>query len=292
MPETPVNSTNRNTRPEQGQQRRRPAGLRALLAVALIWGLPTLACGSFAPRPTPTPTVPPPPPTLIGAAEQTEPGPATESAPTPLPPIIEPVVEGVATPTPAFTATVAVTGTVTPPPTGGPGGLAPGGPARVTAPAGLNMRDRASPSGTLIVQLGTNVVVTVLEGPLEAENFTWWRVQDGEGRSGWVAQGDAETVWLSPETGGAPPQPVNRSPRVGERVVVTMAAGGQLSVRAQPSTEGTLITRVNPGTQYTVLAGPQSAGGFNWYQIRSDDGSVEGWAAEGQGTDRWISPLE
>ncbi len=42
----------------------------------------------------------------------------------------------------------------------------------------------------------------------------------------------------------------------------------------------------------TVLAGPQSASGLNWYQVRSDDGTVEGWVAEGDGETRWVSPLE
>ncbi len=32
--------------------------LRALFAFSLLWVGPTLACGSFAPRPTPTPTLP------------------------------------------------------------------------------------------------------------------------------------------------------------------------------------------------------------------------------------------
>ena len=39
--------------------------LRALLAAALIWAGPTLACGSFAPRPTPTPTLPPTAPAVV-----------------------------------------------------------------------------------------------------------------------------------------------------------------------------------------------------------------------------------
>ncbi|OUC04951.1 hypothetical protein RY27_30220, partial [Litorilinea aerophila] len=85
------------------------------------------------------------------------------------------------------------------------------------------------------------------------------------------------------------PQPVNRPPRVGDRVVVTTA---QLSVRALPGTDGALLTRVNQGQEFTVLAGPQSANGYTWYQIRSDDGTVEGWAADGDGTTRWLSPLE
>lgn len=280
-----MNLTNPNRRSRHARQ------LRALLGVALIWALPALACGSFAPRPTPTPTVPPPTPTLMGGdGGVSQPITATAVAPTPVLPF-NPPLTGVATPAPSITATVPVTATATPSATGGPAVLAPGQPARVTAPAGLNMRDRASASGNLLIQLGTGVIVTVLEGPVQAENFTWWRVQDPDGRTGWVAQGDAETVWLTPQSGSGPPQPQNRTPKVGERVVVTMG-GGQLSVRAQPGVNATLVTQVNSGTEYTVLAGPQSADGYNWFQIRSDDGSVQGWAAEGEGTDRWLSPLE
>ena len=40
------------------------------------------------------------------------------------------------------------------------------------------------------------------------------------------------------------------------------------------------------------MAGPQPAGGFTWYQIRSDNGSILGWAADGDDTSRWLSPLE
>jgi uncharacterized protein YgiM (DUF1202 family) len=76
---------------------------------------------------------------------------------------------------------------------------------------------------------------------------------------------------------------------VGDRVVVST---GQLSVRSTPGTNSPLLARVDPGQQFTVLAGPQSANGLNWYQIRSDNGSIEGWAADGDGTTRWLSPLE
>ena len=250
--------------------------VRLFLAFSLIWLAPTLACGSFAPRPTPTPTpivpiAPPDTPTAPGAAE---------TQPTPTPTVVEPpTVAPVETPTPAA-APPAQAGTT----------LATGQPARVTAPNGLNMRDIPSASGTLLIQLATGQRVTVVEGPTQAENYTWWRVDDGAGRVGWVADGDGETVWLNAQVGGA--QPVNRAPRVGERVVVTMPANGQLSIRSTPGIQASLVTRVNTGTQYTVLAGPQQSNGYTWFQIRSDDGAVEGWAADGEAGVRWLSPLE
>ena len=81
-------------------------------------------------------------------------------------------------------------------------------------------------------------------------------------------------------------------PRVGDRAVVTMPLGGQLSVRQLPGTDAVLVQRADNGTQFSVIAGPQTVDGYNWYQIRSDDGSIEGWAADGDGEDRWLSPLE
>lgn len=246
--------------------------LQTLLAMSLIWAGPTLACGSFAPRPTPTPTSPP-----TALETGTENNTAVQPLATPI------VQEAVDTPTPAPTATFT--------PTPEPGtALVVGQPARVTAPAGLNFRDEPNPGANLLGQLGTGQIVAVTEGPVAAADFIWWRLDDGEGNVGWAAEGDGSTEWLSPQIGE--PQPVNRQPRVGERVVVSMPGNGQLSVRAQPGTNATLIRRVSSGTQYTVEAGPQTANGFTWFQIRSDDGGLVGWAADGDGSARWLSPLE
>ena len=248
--------------------------VRVLFAVSLIWLLPALACGSFAPRPTPTPTAP--------ADVQVLPVVGTEDA--------EAQAQVQSTPALALpTATPAPEATPTFTPTPEPGtALAVGQPARVIAPGGLNMRDAPSTGGTLVLQLGTGQRVDVVEGPTQADGYTWWRVDDGGGNQGWVVQGDGETEWLGPTTAGADPQPVNRPPRVGDRVVVNI----QLSLRSQPGTGATLITQIPAGSQFTVLAGPQPADGYNWYQIRSDDGNQEGWAADGDPTDRWLSPLE
>jgi uncharacterized protein YgiM (DUF1202 family) len=262
-------------------QPRRPAGnlrrswqLRALFAVALIWLAPTLACGSFAPRPTPTPTLPP------IAAETTSQG--TEAAPvvqlqnTPIP------LAATETPTPEATPTFT--------PTALPGtALAVGQPARVVAPNGLNLREQPTSGATLIRLVPPRAKVTVVEGPTSADGFTWWKVDDGEGNVGWLIQSDGETELLSPQMGA--PEPVDRAPRVGERVLITMPTG-ELSVRLTPGTDAEIVTRVAPGQEFTVLGGPQEASGYTWYQIRSDDGATEGWAADGDGTERWLSPLE
>jgi len=245
------------------------------LAMSSLWLGPGLACGSFAPRPTPTP------PSITQAADAAAPTAVGDgSAPadsTPIPIIATNTPLPVATPT--FTPTT-VPGTA----------LAAGQPARVTAPNGLNMRNLPSTNGTLLVRLGTGQKIDITDGPTTADGFTWWELDDGQGTVGWAAEGDGDTEWLSPRIGE--PQPVNRTPRVGDRVIVTTELGQQLTIRALPGVDAPLVTRVDNGAQFTIQAGPQSAAGFTWFQIRNDSGTLEGWAADGDGTTRWLSPLE
>ena len=172
-----------------GLTRRR---IQALAATSLIWAGPILACGSFAPRPTAVPTPLP----------LTTPAPGDTATP---------LIDLQATPIPLAvpdTPTAGPTATFTPTPLPGTV-LAIGQPARVTAPDGLNMRDAAATGGTLLLQLSTNQKVTVVEGPVDADNFRWWKVDDGLGNIGWVAEsdgaiegwaadGDGTERWLSP----------------------------------------------------------------------------------------------
>ena len=269
--------------------------LRVLFACSLLWLIPMLACGSFAPRPTPVPTLITQPSTQVLTEEQPAGGeePFVILAATPVPSIVSTPLPGQAQnapqqdiqeipaqnapePTPTFTPTVA------------PGtALAVGNPARISAPNGLNLRSNATTSGQIIIRLGTGERVDVVQGPVTGEGYTWWELDDGQGNVGWAADGDGETVWISPNIGGA--QPVNRPPQVGDRVVISTQ---QLTIRALPGTDGPLVTRLNQGEQLTVQGGPQAANGYTWYQVRTDDGRIEGWAADGDGNRRWMSPLE
>jgi len=253
-----------------------PWQLRIFLTVSLIWLGPALACGSFAPRPAPTPTA-----AIVELPVQQQ-TPATGG------PAAEPTVSTLAL-LPTGTTAPAPTPTFTPTPQPGTA-LAKNQPARITTPDGLNVRSNPSTTGELLLRLGDGQRVTVLDGPVEGEGFTWWQIDDGGGNVGWAVQGDGETEWLSPRLGDA--QPADRAPRVGERVVVTTEDDQLLTVRALPGSDAPILAQVGAGKQYTILAGPQAANGFTWYQIRSDDGNLEGWAADGDDTRRWLSPLE
>lgn len=75
-----------------------------------------------------------------------------------------------------------------------------GGLARVTNTGGRPLRGRSEPSLAGAPQAGfrEGEQVEVLEGPVEADGYTWWRVR-GEAGVGWSAQQSQEgAIWLSP----------------------------------------------------------------------------------------------
>ena len=235
-----------------------------LVACLLLSLLPGLACGNVLPRPDPTAPRPTATPTAVELT-------LTWTA-TPYP---------TATPTPAPTVPTA---TPTPLP---PDALRPDAPARVVARTGINVREAPATGSKQSGRFAPGVLVTVREGPVEADGYRWWRVESGQGLNGWVADGDAEDVWLTGDVGE--PRPVNRPVRHGDRVVVTTTGGRWLALRYQAA--GTLMRRVAAGTQFTAKDGPVDAEGFRWWLLADDEG-MEGWAAESDKETRWLTPLE
>jgi hypothetical protein len=181
-------------------------------------------------------------------------------------------------PTPTFT------------PTPEPGtALIVGQSARVAATQGLNVRKAAGASGDRVGRYPPGAIVSVLEGPVDADGYRWWRVGNNE-LAGWVAEGDSEAVWLSPDLGST--QPVNRPVQLGDGVLVTVGATGVLSVRAEAGTSARVQHQVADKTQLSVIEGPVDANGYRWWKVTDASGNITGWAAEGSGEDRWLTPLE
>lgn len=121
--------------------------------------------------PTPTPTATPiPVPNLI---------------PTPTPTVTS-------TPTPTATPTVTPTPTATPIPV-----LRPGGRARIDAET-LNVRAGPGTGFDRVGVLLQGQTVSILEGPQQADGYTWWRVRTEEGLEGWVAEGTNDVQWVVP----------------------------------------------------------------------------------------------
>jgi uncharacterized protein YgiM (DUF1202 family) len=172
-----------------------------------------------------------------------------------------------------------------------------GGKARVAANGGLNVRDKASAKGKQIGRLNANAVVTLLEGPTQADNYGWWKVDSGAGLVGWVALGPANDPWLVPvapaaATSEAPnaPKLVDRAIKLGDRVQVTTSAGQWLTVRESAGKTAPQMAKVKLGTLFTVRGGPIKQDGLTWWELEGE--TVKGWAAEGDGKDRWLTPVE
>ena len=258
--------------PSQPTSRTDPFGSAAkltlgLIVMALLWVVPILACGSFQPRPTPTREVP------VTAPDAETPVP-DQPSPT-APPTTAP--SPTETPVPSPTPTIVVRNPLT-----------IGEQARISVVGGLNVRDQPTVTSPAVTLLAQGKRITVLEGPVSSDGYIWWKVDDSQGTVGWVAGGQGLEDWISPQVGDA--RPVDRPPAIGDQVIVTL--NGELTVRALPGVGGSVVARVRTNETFTVVAGPQAADGYFWYQIRSDDGRVEGWAADGSGGERWLSPLE
>jgi hypothetical protein len=242
-----------------------------VLCCSVLALIPGLACGNV--LSVPEVTVPIPEPTTLKSSE-----PASTPNPTVTPSSTR-YPTRTATPTPT-----APTSTSTPLPVQA---LRPDGPARVLARQGLNVREEPAAAASQVGRLAPGSLVVVLEGPTLADGFRWWRLDSSLGIAGWAADGDDEDVWLTGDVGE--PRSVNRPVRVGDRVTVTTRGDTHLALRYDAA--GTLIRRVPAGTQFEVIDGPVDAESFRWWQLRDDDG-LEGWGAEGDREDRWLTPIE
>ncbi|MFN8505649.1 hypothetical protein [Kouleothrix sp.] len=92
--------------------------------------------------------------------------------------------------------------TPTIPPTPPQAGLHVGGSARVVNVAGAALRSRKEPmlKAAATAAFKEGETVTILEGPIEADGFVWWRIQGPSG-AGWSAQQSRDgTPWLQANT--------------------------------------------------------------------------------------------
>jgi uncharacterized protein YgiM (DUF1202 family) len=123
----------------------------------------------------------------------------------------------------------------------------------------VNIRPSASLSATVNGQLWPGDTVTIVDGPVMSEGYTWFSV---EGKwSGWVVD-----VWL------APTAPAGIT--IGSTVRVF---GGELNLRSGPSTADAVATILPDGAVVEVLDGPQQGDGHDWYRVSSSRYGT-GWA--------------
>ncbi len=126
--------------------------------------------------PTPTATFTP----VVTATPQHSPTPTLRPTNTPVPPTFTPVLP-TNTPRPAPTE------------------LGVGVLAQVTPPEGakLKVRAQAGIDGELLGELEKGAQVKIIEGPAQASNLKWWKIDNGQGLVGWSAEGVGSDVYLT-----------------------------------------------------------------------------------------------
>ncbi|MEP7286051.1 MAG: Ig-like domain-containing protein [Chloroflexota bacterium] len=78
---------------------------------------------------------------------------------------------------------------------------------------------------------------------------------------------------------------------VGMSAMVTPDDPTPLRIRSAAGLTGAVLTQLKPGIQLDIIGGPTCADGFVWWNIRTKDGSITGWAAEGTPASYFIGPV-
>lgn len=172
---------------------------------------------------------------------------------------------------------------------------------RTTEGDQLNMRSAAGTQFAIVEKLSDGAQVEVLEGPVSASDFTWWRVRAPSGQAGWVVEyADNEQTLVATgggtggelderESGGADPG-IRSLLAVGQDAIVTLTERRDaLRLRNAAGIEGRVISLLPNGTRVRVIDGPRQLDNFSWWQIRTPEGNV-GWAAEIVGGERTLTP--
>jgi hypothetical protein len=63
----------------------------------------------------------------------------------------------------------------------------------------LNLRASPTRTSEILVYIEDETRLELLEGPVEAEGYHWWRVHTPDGLEGWVVENDGELQTLLPE---------------------------------------------------------------------------------------------
>lgn len=148
-----------------------------------------------------------------------------------------------------------------------------------------NIRAEPSTEADIVGELGNGVV----EAIGRTENNDWYEVQLPD-RRGWVAarassaEGECDAL---PITGSNTLEfsecPANfvgyREPRLAVGEIGRVPPGNQANrVRAVPQLSGAILFQLQPGAEFTVIAGPQCGDGIVWWNIQQ--GARTGWTAE------------
>jgi uncharacterized protein YgiM (DUF1202 family) len=130
----------------------------------------------------------------------------------------------------------------------------------------LNLREDFGLDAEVVTVLTDGTTASVLDGPEEADGYTWYELDVEDGSVGWAA-GDYLALAAAEDPGF----------EEGDAVVVV---GGNLNLRDEAGLAATILDVMADGSTATVLSGPVTADGLPWYELDTDDYG-QGWSAGG-----------
>lgn len=171
--------------------------------------------------------------------------------------------------------------------------------------ASNRIRDAASTDGQQIGQIPADGVFNILEGPVCANGFNWWRV-DYDGTIGWTVEGDNDDFFVEPigpeptpqpgatatplpSADGACPTNIAPQPQLVVGMWARLTSNTPSRMRQEPGTGAAEIAQIQPIDIVTVVDGPRCVDGFNWFQV--DLNGTIGWTAEGSSGDYFIETV-
>jgi quercetin dioxygenase-like cupin family protein/uncharacterized protein YgiM (DUF1202 family) len=163
----------------------------------------------------------------------------------------------------------------------------------VTNTEAVNLREEPTTSADVAEQLGIGVELTIIGGPEEADDFTWWQVQlaADDTVTGWVAEDlislpDAPAEEETPdateepaaEEEGTPAAVTDAQFQAGDIVATTEE---NVRIREEPTTDGEPVDVFSIGTEFEITGDPVEADDFVWYPVTQvDNSSISGWIVE------------
>ncbi len=128
-----------------------------------------------------------------------------------------------------------------------------------------NIREKANSSASLLVRLGPGDQVTLLGQTTGADNRVWYRVQCGNGITGYVRYDRVDVICGTAQFGGST-EPTGKC--------VGQTNTRAVNVRLQMSTGSDRIRLLRKGQSVTVICRAADAFGTPWYYVRIPTGPL------------------
>jgi uncharacterized protein YgiM (DUF1202 family) len=133
----------------------------------------------------------------------------------------------------------------------------------------LNIRSTPTTQAAVVGDYATGAELCVLEGPVRAEVFEWYRVS-AQGKAGWIAGNYCRLVTAN----GCSSTPERGRFAANDRIYIAVP---ELNFRAAPSLTASIINVLTTGAEACVVSGPRYADNLDWYRVRT--AGREGWIA-------------